>query len=312
MATIPGKMTAAQKVADLGLQFPEDIQWNLDTMFPKLKGMGIKREIKQKHAMIQKLHAQLADTLYPDEEIQYVGKGVQVKFSEQYFLGIWAHVINQTVFVLTNVRLLMFHTNTKGKPHHSIWMVYYSQIVKFKKSPFFGSMVMKLKDKNKFVFSGFKGPDRKRMPKILAEMNEQYSALDFDPEVTQSREKLCTVCKQVVPKDVYKCNNCGQAYWKPSEIALRSLIFPSWGDWIMGHRGLAIAEVFGYVMTWIVIIALVMSPEMEITIAAGFGAVILIMAHLFDAILTRAIAQKGLTPRQPLVRYEKVNVAGEA
>ncbi|MGI9517071.1 MAG: hypothetical protein ACR2NP_08505 [Pirellulaceae bacterium] len=309
MATIPGEMTAAQKVADLGLHFPDDIQWNFDTMFPKLKGMGIKREIKQKHAMIQKLHETLADTLYPDEEVQYVARGAHVKFSEQYFLGIWAHVINQTVFVLTNVRVLMFHINTRGKFHNSIWMVYYSQIMKFKKSPFFGSMVMKLKDKKKFVFSGFKGPDRKRMPKILAQMNEQYSALDFDPEVTQSRENLCTVCKQVVPRRTYKCKNCGQTYWQPSEIALRSLIFPSWGDWIMGHRGLAIAELFGYVMTWIVIIVLAFSPEIGISIAMVIGAVMLIAAHGFDAVLTRAIAQKGLTPRQPLVKFQPVSVS---
>jgi len=63
--------------------------------------------------------------------VLYVAKDVQLKFWEQYFMGVWAQLINQTVFVLTNGPLLMFNTNNNGKPKPSFWMVYFSAIVKF-------------------------------------------------------------------------------------------------------------------------------------------------------------------------------------
>jgi hypothetical protein len=294
------EIDAEGKLGELGLTLDGRITWNPDSMFPKLKGIGAKRDIRTKHKLIVQVQQELAETLYPGEEVQYVAKGVQVKFSEQYFLGIWANLINQTVFVLTSVRLLMYHSNTKGHPHDSIWMIYYSEIVKFNQRAFVGGMTMKLKDKSKYVFTGFKGADRKQMPVIFQKISQEYSALDFHPQTSQSRENLCAICKQVVPKNTWHCETCGQVYWTPSEIARRSLVFPSWGDWIMGHNALAAVELFGYVFTWVGLIALGVMPGGSLPINIAIGVFSLLAAHGIDGAVTYAIAKKGLTAKWPL------------
>ena len=292
----PNEITAQQKLTDLGWTLSDSIDWNYDSMFPKLKGMGVKGEIKRKCGLIKQVEPVLMDTLLDGEEVQYIAKGVQVRFAEQYFLGAWSALINQTVFVLTNVRLLMFNTNTRGKPHNSIWMVYYSEIKKFKQR-WISGFTMKLNDKSKFVFLGFKGSDRKSMPRIFERIRQEYQELDFQPEVTQSRETLCTVCKQVVPKKEFQCSNCGQEYWKPDSLAVRSLFFPSWGDWIMGHRMLAIIELLGYLITLVVLSLLAIADIVPLP----FALIILAVEHVVDASITRMIAKKGLTPKKPLV-----------
>ncbi len=89
----------AHKLAELGLHLNPQIFYNLDSMFPKLSGWGAKGEIKAKHKLVTNVEGFLARVLRPKEEVLYVAKGVQYKFSEQYFLGAWAALINQTVFV---------------------------------------------------------------------------------------------------------------------------------------------------------------------------------------------------------------------
>ena len=224
MSNDPNAPTAESRLTELGLSLDENINWNLPSIFPKIKGLGYKGKIKKKSKLIKQVEPILLQTLHDNEEVLYVAKGVQLKFWEQYFMGVWAQLINQTVFVLTNGRLLMFNTNTKGKPNYSYWMVYFSEIIKFKKR-LLGGMTMNLKDNSKFVFSGFQGADKKSMPEIFERINQQYSEMGFTPEVSQSRECLCTVCKQVVPKKCYQCANCGQNYWTPKELGLKSLIF---------------------------------------------------------------------------------------
>lgn len=296
----PNEPTAQSRLAELGLSLDKNINWNLPSIFPKVKGMGYKGKIKKKTKLIKQVEPTLKETLKDGEEVLYVAKGIQLKFWEQYFMGVWAQLINQTVFVLTNGRLLMFNTNTKGKPKHSYWMVYFSEIIKFKKR-FLGGMTMNLKDKSKFVFAGFQGADKKSMPEIFERINQEYSEMGFSPEVSQSRECLCTVCKQVVPKKVYQCANCGQDYWTPKELGLRSLIFPSWGDWLMGHRLLAFAELAGYLISWIVLATLLFGPK-ALPLAAGIPLVlfVLFIEHVVDGWLTYAIASKGLVPKKPI------------
>ncbi|MFT5525338.1 MAG: hypothetical protein ACI9HK_003306 [Pirellulaceae bacterium] len=217
---------AAAKLAELGLTLDPDILYDVDSMFPKLTGWGAKGQIKTKHKLLRMIEPFLSEILLKDEHVMYVSKGVQYSFIEQYFLGLWAALINQTVFVQTNTRLLLIHSDTYGRPKHTNWMIYYSQIEKFKPG-WTGTVSLQLKDGKRFTFTGFQGTDKKQMPAIFEKAMETYREFGFDPQVTQSRENLCSKCNQVVPKGQYKCEQCGQQYWKPSQIALRSLVFPS-------------------------------------------------------------------------------------
>jgi len=281
------------------------INYHLDSMFQKTSGWGAKGEVKRIHKTIVPVEPLLKRLLQDGEEVLYVARGVQYKFSEQYFLGIWANMINQTVFVLTNVRLLMFHVNSKGLPQHTNWLIYYNQIKKFKATMLGSSMALDLTDGIKLRFSGFKGTDRKRMPACFEEAMQAYRELGFNPAATQSRENLCSKCLIVVPKDVYQCGACSQVFWKPMDVALRSLLFPSWGDFTLKHTGLAIVELIGYCFTWFIFIMVFMGVLAEegiggaIFVAIVF-AVILGFQHCVDAALTYYIAKKGVHPKGPV------------
>ena len=282
-----------EKLTQMGLQFRfDDINYRLEKMFPKTKGWGAKGEIKKKVKLIQAVEPVLPQALHNEEEVLYVAKGIQHSMLEAASIGaLWSNMINQTVFVLTNLRLIMFHSDTSGNPKETCWQIYYSEIKNFKKTLMSNVMKLHLSDGRKLQFAGFTGLDRKAMPEIFDEALSTFNELGFRPECSQSREDLCGRCYQIVPKNTYRCDSCGTEFWKPSEIALRSLIIPSWGDFLIGHNLFAIVETIGFVLSWMAALALFFKGEF-------FSAILLILfAHAFDAAVTYFIARKGLHPK---------------
>ncbi|MEX0718145.1 MAG: hypothetical protein WD066_16245 [Planctomycetaceae bacterium] len=290
----------ARRLQELKLPLHPDISYDLETMFPRIEGWGAKRELKRKHRLVTHIEERLREVLRPGEQVLYVAKGVQYKLSEQYLMGIWASLINQTAFVLTNVRLLMLRTDSKGRPRETMWMIYYSQIERFK-ATWHGTVVVALRDRTKLRFTGFQKRDRMEMPRIFEQALERYRELGFDPEVSQSRENLCSFCSDRVPRLQYICSQCGGVFWQPRAVALRSLIFPSWGDFAMKHTGLAIVELLGYGLLWVFLFGVLAAavdnpadlPEALVTVVIA-----LLLAHVPDALLTYWVAQKGLHPRR--------------
>lgn len=283
------------QLSKLRLSLDADIPYRLPTIFAKITGWGAKGEIKRRAKLIQQIEPTLKKMLMPKEEVLYVAKGTQSSTSEALFMGAyWATVMNQTVFVLTNLRILMLRSKSNGKPTHTFWVLYYSEIDQFQPT-WTGTLKLKLKDGKKFTFTGFPKLDRKAMPTIFQDAIDNYRKLNFQPNVSQSRENLCSHCFQVVPKDRYVCRSCGSEFWTPRELALRSLIFPSWGDICMKHYQFATVELLGYVISWIVAISILTSPSPE----EGFFLLgfIFFIEHPVDAMLTYSVAKKGLNPR---------------
>ena len=292
---------ATAKLQQLGIELDPDLPYRLDTMFPRLEGWGAKGELKRKGKVIRNVQPRIAEMLRPGEEILYIAKGVQYSFAEHYFMGIWAMTINQTVFVLTNVRLLMIRTNSDGRPKLTDWMIYYSQIDKLKGS-WTGMLSLKLRDGKSLQFSGFSKSDRQTMPQVFEDALEEYRARNFDPRVTQSMENLCGYCHTRVPKDEYDCRRCGATFWRPMPVAIRTLFIPSWGDFCLKHYVVAAAELFGYAVTWIVVIAVFIGALNERDPVAVIGAMLFAairpgIFHGMDATITYCVAKMGLHPR---------------
>lgn len=291
----------AAKMQELGIELDPDLPYRLETMFPRLEGWGAKGELKRKGKVIRNAEPHIAEMLRPGEEILYIAKGIQYSLAEQYFMGIWAMTINQTVFVLTNVRLLMIRTNSSGKPKRTDWMIYYSQIETLKGN-WVGMLSLKLRDGKSLQFSGFSKIDRQTMPQVFEDALAEYRTRNFDPRVTQSMENLCGFCHTRVPKDEYECRRCGATFWRPMPVAIRTLFIPSWGDICLKHYAVAAAELFGYAVTWIVIIAIFVAAFREgdplgLLGALVFGFIMLAFFHGMDAIITYFVAKKGLHPR---------------
>lgn len=290
------------KLKELKLELDPDIAYELPNLFPKLDGWFANGPIKTKAKLIHQVEPTLERLLNKGEKVLFVSKGVQQAFFEAMFMGaLWSNLINQTVFVLTNARLLMMRTNTKGKPQHAFWLIYYSEITKFYNG-WFGSMQLKMADGKKVEFNGFPKADRAMMVQVFEDAMDDYRASGFEPETTQSMECLCSHCFEVVPKGEYECEACGTTYWKPSELAFRSLIFPSWGDFLMGHYAFACFEVLGYLVG---LAAFGLAAVAAANQGGGdglIGAVVTMglfffFAHVVDAAVTYTVAKKGLYPR---------------
>lgn len=287
----PDVEAVSEKLAQLGLSLDTDrIPYRLEKMFPKLEGWGVKGEIKRKFRYIRNVEPLLAEALHPNEEVLYIAKGVQHSTLEAMSIGaMWSNMINQTVFILTSARLLMVRSNSKGKPAETCWMIYYSEIEKFK-ATFTGVVDLRLADGKRLKFTGFSKLDKKAMPQIFEETVELFRKHEFQPECSQSREDVCGRCYRVVNKGVFACDNCGTRFWTPGQVALRSLIFPAWGDFLLKHYTLACVELFGLAFTWLVA---VFAASQQHWLEA---ALVVIFAHSFDAVVTYFIAKKGLHP----------------
>lgn len=280
-----------ERLAELKLSIDTTGPYRLEKMFPKLEGWGSKGDIKAKVALIKQIQVTLDEALMPNEEVLYISKGVQHSIIEALTIGaLWSNMINQTVFVLTNLRLLMFRSNSKGKPAETCWAIFYSQISRFK-AKFTGVVDLKLKDGKRLCFAGFSRTDKKTMPAVFEECVETYRDREFDPDCSQSREDLCGRCFTVVRKGEFVCSNCETRFWTPGQVAFRSLIFPAWGDFLLKHYALAVVELIGVAITWFLAVTFVMN-ESEYVAAA----LVIFFAHSIDAIITYFIARKGLHP----------------
>ncbi len=290
------------KLAELKLELSPDIEYRYETLFAKLEGWGVAAYIRRRHKLHRHVEPLLRRMLREGEEVLFVGKGVYQSALEQYFMGaLLANLVNQTLFVLTNLRLIMIHCNTKGVPGHTYWTIFYSQIKDFKAS-WTGSVVLKLNDGKKYSFAGFESLDRKQMPEIFKQALADYNELGFDPAVSQSRENMCSHCLTIVPAGEYRCQECGAEFWKPMDLALRSLLFPSWGDFLMRHTSAAYLELASYgfswlVLGWLVVIGAQQGGE-DFVIAIVTLCIVLGFEHVVDALITRFIAKKGLYLKQ--------------
>ena len=283
------------RLQKLKIELDDSIDYRLETLFAKTTGWGANGEIKRRAKLIRQVEPTLQEMLLPKEEVLYVAKGVQYSFAESYFMGaLWANMLNQTVFVLTNLRLLMLRSKSNGKPTHTFWVIYYSEIAEFKPT-WTGVLKLKMRDGKRCTFTGFSKLDRKAMPTLFQDTLDRYRQQGFEPTVSQSRENLCSHCFKIVSKDVYVCRHCGADYWTPKELALRSLIFPSWGDFCMKHYGIAIMELIGYAFSWFFAITVLTERGSEGLIVAGM---IFLFEHPLDAVLTYNVAKKGLNPRR--------------
>ena len=270
------------------------VSYDYAAFFPKTAGWGAAGDIKRKLKLMTSVEPYVAKALFDGEQVKYVAKGVQYAFGERFFLGIWARSINHTVFVLTNLRLIMIRCNRNGLPKDTAWSIYHSEIAKFQ-STWSGNVSLKLVDGSKQVFQEFKRLDRKRMPTVFEETVAVFREKDFHPPVSQSKENLCGICLQTVPKGQYECSACGTTFWTPQELAMRSLLLPALGDIAMRHWVLMTVELIGYTFTVIfAAVSIVEGLRNGDSVQMAVGFIALIVAHVLDAALTYGIASKGL------------------
>src|SRR5579871_6675692 len=140
------------RLEKLKLSLDDSIPYRLESMFAKTTGWGANSEIKRRAKLVRMVEPKLSEMLLPKEEVLYVAKGVQYSLAESYFMGaLIASMINQTVFILTNLRLLLMRSHGNGKPHETFWVIYYSEIDQFKPT-WTGVLKLRLRDRKNLTF----------------------------------------------------------------------------------------------------------------------------------------------------------------
>lgn len=277
----------AVMVNDLG-EYP----YYLPQLFPKKKGMGIKKQFYKKVALLQTIEPLLEKMLFAGEEVRFGTSGIYCNFAEQYFLGAFSSHINRTLFIFTNYRIILLNVGNKARPLQMKWHIPYDQIKKFSTGSLLSaSMTFKLKDKKKYTFSHLPSYDRKPVKAFVNEMIERAQNEEFHMPHFECRDNLCPSCYTPIPKKIYACEKCGDEFIHPRKPTLMSLCFPCLGDFYMGHRLLGAVELVGYSVMWFI---LGTNLATEGAAALPFVGFILLLEHGFDAALTNYMAKKGL------------------
>ena len=299
---------SSTQATDLQLEYPEinDLingyqpdRLNLEAIFADRKGMGIKRYNKKRIEYLQKAGPLLNKMLWEGEVIEDVARGVRVSTLEQFFAGgVWTRYINFTTMILTNFRLLLINTDSKGRPKDMLYhQIRFNAFKKISKGSF-GFLKFKFADGKTMSFREVNGRDKKRLKERLEARIGEPTAAPVPGPIDQipGCDNLCTTCYQPVPQGVYTCENCGTEFRTPEQAALRSLILPGLGDLYLRHHTLAVFEILGSLAVYSF---LIISTIMEGNVAALIPVVIFIaLINGLDAIVTYFIAKKGLIPLQ--------------
>jgi hypothetical protein len=283
--------------------FPADLPVDVDRVFPRLDGWGMKRSNRKRAELLAKAAPVLKAALAPDESVQYVTGGIVSLWWEQLMAGWVSILINRTTIVLTTQRLLLIHTNSRGRPESYVNEIRLDAIRSAKRSWVNGQLKLTL-GRGSRTLTGIRWSDSKQL----------VATLTGKPTAVGGITALCPACFEP-GADHRGCARCRTSVKSPLTAALRSLLLPGLGDFYLGHRFLASIEMAGSVASWFVIIALMLpafepnSERSAALIAAVFAGALLLAVNGVDAILTYAQAKKGLhsmdrhLPTTPAARH---------
>ncbi|MAT15132.1 MAG: hypothetical protein CMJ46_07660 [Planctomyces sp.] len=287
--SVANRPAVERKLSELKVELAPDVQYRLETLFPRRKGSYAAHTIRRRAKLLGQLEPVLRDMLLSGEVVQFICKGKQTASNNTYFLGVLCddNIKLHTALVMTNLRLLCIQTNHRGIPKRTFWSVFYSQIKKVE-SGITDEVTLELSDGLFLSYYEFSQDEILILKQVIREMSARFEANHFDPPALQSWEQLCGHCYQIVPNREYECENCRAQFWSPGEIAIRCFLFPPWGTWILGHYGVALWEVLVFFA--------ILAYDFHSIRRGDFSTalVFLIFGNSLAALLTSRNAAKGL------------------
>ncbi len=265
--------------------------YNFATLFPTAKKRKARKNAKRRVILAKQVEKVFPKLLYPGEHVRFITRGTLNSFVEQYFLGLVALLINRTVFVVTDFRVLLINCDGKGRPHQMKWQIPFEELIVFKPGGMIGSTVFQARDDKKLKFSGVHRDDRKAIESVISERIETAKRAEIAFPHHRGRDPLCPICATPVMMKSNSCQECGDEFVKPIKVAMLSLLLPCLGEFYLAHRGIGLLELFGYAITLMVVMAISTSGEPNAWIV---GVILLAFAHIFDAFLTNHVASKGI------------------
>ncbi|HVZ93003.1 MAG TPA: hypothetical protein VG797_00690 [Phycisphaerales bacterium] len=285
------KPALREKVASLRADGPYD--WI--SLFPRVSGWGAPGEVKRHVKLLRAVEPRLEQLMFPDERIEFVTNGVLNSFVEQYFMGIWAFVINQTIFLFTNYRVVLVNWDGKKKARAMMWQIPYGRLKKYNAAVNFGSLGFKLSSGGTHKFVKVPRGDRKRLKEFMAAKLEQARTDGDVFPCHTDRDPLCPGCAAPLPPKSPSCPECLDEFVRPSTPMLFSMLLPGLGHLYLGHIALGVMVMLGFIFFAFVMIMIVVRDGLS---ALPFALIALACAIGVDALVTRHVARKGVLSKR--------------
>ncbi|MGB5809056.1 MAG: hypothetical protein WBG86_00925 [Polyangiales bacterium] len=267
---------------------PASVAVRFDEMFPSLRARTVRRRDRKRADMLRKAEPVLQRALGPMEVVRFVTSGARQLAWGLVTAGSMNPFTNRTTFVLTDRRILLIHTDRKGRPR-----MFASQLPLERIETTSGrhSYIFIRSGREQLMFHGTKRGEAKYLRRLL----------DTTPIDEGGWQNLCPRCFFAMDDAPDTCTGCGEPFKSPRKAALRSLVFPGLGDFYLGYRGYAVLQTFGAGLLWAMFLT-VLVPAVR---ARGFEGVLIALpvlafvalVHGGDAILTWAKARSGLHSR---------------
>jgi hypothetical protein len=287
-------LSSASDPSDLLRISDADIPYRFDRIF-SAKGFGAKRLARNRLKLMKAIEPELETLLAPGEKVQFVSWGTEYSFVEQYFMGLWALLINRRALVFTERRILIIQINARRKVLDLKMQLRYHAIEKFAARTF-GYIGLVLRNQKKFLVTGIPRKDRAAIKALVGERiastRAEAPGLGID--------NLCPNCGTKVLDFPERCKQCPQAFKSANKAGWLSLAFPGLGDLYLGHRGLGVVEIIGGLFAWTLValpflINAYRDPSTWVT-AAGVAAAVFVFVHVSDCWITRRVGYKGIYP----------------
>jgi hypothetical protein len=237
---------------DLTRQVPKEELYGLavDTavLFSDHKGNYKRRIEKHQRNLLAKLSF-LAPFLEPGERILHVMPGCSpATFVEQLLTGALLQPLKQSLFAITNRRILHVPT-TRGLRHRwSIAQIVYGDCRYI--SVRWATLVVKYKSGRTEKFRGIGWKGRKKTRLLLKD-----APLKGRSSPTMERTHLCPRCTKPLIKDYYACPNCSLEFKKKSWATILSIIFPGGGYFYTRHPIIGIFEAVMEIIVFLLLVA---------------------------------------------------------
>lgn len=287
MATIHSTLQSEQTRRELARLLPPDLPLDLEGVFPRLEGWGMRRANRKRAELLAKAASVVKAALTAGERVRYVASGIVSLWWELALAGWVSLLINRTTIVLTDQRLLLIHVDRRGAPESYANEVKLTAIRRVKRGWLGSSLRLELGQRSR-SFTSMRRQDTEHLRRVLPARREAVGGLAW----------LCPACFQAAVAHG-RCARCRTPVKSPGTAALRSLVLPGLGDFYLGHRVLAALEMLGAMFAWVVVISLLLPAMAEATgvwpfFASLAGIATVLLVNGFDAVLTYWQAKKGL------------------
>lgn len=289
-------LSSASEPGDLLNISDSRIPYQFDQIF-SAQGFGAKRLAKNRLKLMKAIDSHVQNILTDGEKVEFVSWGVDYSFVEQFFMGMWSHLINRRALVFTDRRILMIQINSRRKVLDLKMQLRFQSIEKFATRTF-GYIGFVLRNGKKFSITGIPRKDRKDIKafvsKKLSETRADAPGLGI--------ENLCPKCGNKVMGFPDRCHQCGQAFKSANKAGWLSLAFPGLGDIYLGHRWLGVTEILGGLFAWGAVAApfawATHSEGGSWVAPAGVASCVFMFVHGVDCWITRRVGFKGIYPER--------------